>query len=230
MSAVTRTLSFALPLALLPAISFAANDAVRNAAERSQDHQQIRADRAATTDDTADRAQIENLLADFRVARKSADAAALAALDARVEGYFESELGEADAKVAAAGQEVRQDRREVRSDRREVLRNRRDGACIPARVDDRHDLTGDRRDRRDDRRDSAVGDTQRTRIADLRDEWVGLPDDPSNRKALARKEALLEEMASIARAEIGQDVRENAEDHRELREDRRETREDRRQG
>lgn len=182
------------------------------------------------TDDQADRTQIDVLLADFRVARKSADPAAIAALDARVEGYLASELGESATKTTEAKQEVRGDRREMRSDRREIRQNRREGAGPVARADDRHDLRDDRRDRRDDRRDVAVQSAQQTRLAALRNEWVGLPDDASDTKALARKEALLEELSAIARAEVGQDVQEKAEDHRELREDRRETREDRRQG
>lgn len=225
MSTLTRCLSLVLPLVLVPAFVAAKDDAMRNSAERAHDRRELRQDDAAMADDGSDRLEVEALLEDFRVARKSADAAALAALDSRVEGYLAGEVGESSAEVSAATQELGTDRREVRSDRREIREN-----GVAERADDRRDLRNDRRDRRDDRRDVAAEQNQANRLASVRAEWVVLPDNTTDMKALARKEALLEQLVAMARTEVGRDARERAEDRRELREDRRETREDRRQG
>jgi hypothetical protein len=230
MSTLARCLSVAFSLALLPAFAFAKEDAVRNAAERAQDRRELRKDGAATADDRADRLEIEVLLDDFLLARKNADASALASLDGRVESYLASELGESTAEAGAAKRELRSARRESRSDRREIRENRREHVSVTERADDRHDLRDDRRDRRDDRRDVAAEESQHKRVSAVRDEWLHLPDDAADARALARKEALLEQLAAMARAEVGRDATEKVEDRRELREDRRETREDRRQG
>jgi hypothetical protein len=201
----------------------------RNAAERANDRREIRSDRVEMREDREDRTEIDLILADFVVARKTRDRTSLARLDDRVLAWIHGERGEAGDELVDARAETGRDRREIRSDRRELRRDRRQDAAPAEKADDRRDLRDDRRDLRDDRRDARREGERWERLDEIEAEWLDLAGtyDPD---ALTRRAIMLQEMKSMAREEIRDDARETREDRRERREDRRETREDRRQG
>lgn len=222
----SESMRTAIGILLLLGGSAAADEVVHNAAERSQDFREFRADWAAARDDRSDRLQIEILLDDFRAARDAEDPATLSSVIARGDIYLGCESAEAARETTRATREVRRDRREMRSDRMEVRESRREGAAPRERLDDRRDLRDDRRDLRDDRRDRARERAEAARLEGLRADWTSLAHDTSE-KGLARREAILEQLAGMARGEAVDNSRERREDRRERREDRRERVEDR---
>lgn len=218
-------LAAALPLALA-APAAGADDTARDRRERAVDRRELHQDRHERRDDRRDLARVEALQGRLEALGPRPAPAALAALDADVARALAAERQEGRLELARDGREVRRDRAELRSERREEREGWRAGDPGAA-ADARHDRRDDRRDLADDLRDRQVEGAQLRRVEALRRDWAEVQG-RAGPADLARRRALLGELAALARWELQGDRQERREDRRELREDRRETREDRR--
>lgn len=200
----------------------------RNAAERANDHQDLRQDNRQMADDQWDLAKAQKLLADYDQAAVAGNAARLGELDALALKRIDVEIAESHVESAQARQEVREDNREVRSDRRELKKDYAKGKGPAVKADDVHDLNRDKVNRVDDVADAHKERLSRERLQAIRAQLVGLSG-RYDAQSVAAKRSLYAEVVGVAANEVKRDAQEKAEDKRELREDRRETREDRRQ-
>lgn len=201
---------------------------VRNAAERANDHQDLRQDNRQMADDQWDLAKAQKLLADYDQAAVAGNTKRLGELDALALKRLDVEISESRVESAQARQEVREDNREVRSDRRELKKDFVKGKGPLVKADDVHDLNRDKGNRVDDVADAHKERISRERLQAIRAQLVGLSG-RYDAQAVATKRTLYAEIVGVAANEVKRDAQEKVEDKRELREDRRETREDRRQ-
>lgn len=204
--------------------------AVRNAAEKSSDHQQIHVDQATIDRDRTEIQQFQGLHGklDGAIANNNHGGAHMA--HKMLVEAMEREIAQGENKIARSNKEVAGSKSEQHSDTREVRRDRAQGKPNQA-ADDRQDRRDDHRDLNDDRSDRselvARNNRQKAILADFRSIQVSESNFPF--AAIKAKHALLDEFQMTMQRDLDEDVEELREDHGELREDRRETREDRRQ-
>lgn len=194
--------------------------------EVREDKREIEKDKKEINDDKNDLRSLQQLAADFDMARARGDHRALRALDERLKRHVNAELRESSRELRDDRREIKRDSREVRDDRRDLRRDEATGHH-GREGHDRRDLHDDKTDLRDDVRDAEKEKAAKERFAALAREVADLAGrvDPP---ALDRKRAIIGEMLGRAHGEIREDHKELREDRRELREDRHETREDRR--
>ena len=219
-----------LTLIALLAASCAMAQPVRNLAEKSADHNQIHRDAATLERDRAELAQFKGYRQGMSEALASGNAASVQGHHAKLVVAMEREIGQGQARVNQAGNELGASHAEVRSDNREVRRDRAQGKPLQA-ADDRGDRRDDRRDVSDDRNDLTELRARNARQSEILAVFKGIQvqGNPNAVAALQAKAALLDEFEQSMVRDLNEDREELGEDRGELREDRHETREDRRQ-
>ena len=184
---------------------------VLNAVERADNVRDQR-------DDRSDLRSLVQTIEMWNAAMVRQDSRAALAADARLFTWLDREIAESEREVAEARREPRRSSRELRGSRRETR-------YAPGPTD-RYDRGDDRRDRRDARVDQAQARFDVARTRQIRDELRALQPDFERGRASARdvrqKRALLAELTSMARRELGEGREEMHEDRVETREDRRE--------
>jgi hypothetical protein len=167
----------------------------------------VRKDRAALRDDLRDARRVEQLLSEFRRARRVHDRRAQARIEARVAAALDEELREARRETGRAAAEVHEDRLKVRQDHQEGMWD--------AEHQDPPETRGNVRALQEDRRDLMREAEYRDRVRAIRGEWRDLRG-VRRPPAMERKEALLEELLRLSRYEIRADAHELREDQTKL--------------
>lgn len=166
-------------------------------------------ERRELADSLRDARRVERLLKDFKRTWSSRKAGL--AVEARVSAALDSELSEAKQHVREQATEVERDKLKVREDEREGM-NTWDHKDPATTRPDKHSLS-------DDRRDMMKEIDFRDRLRVVRVEWHELEGD-RHKRAMKRKQELIEELLRLSRFQIQADAQEVREGQEELHEKR----------
>lgn len=203
--------------------------AIRNAAERGANHNQIQRDKATLQRDQQELAQFIGLRDGLGQAVQNGNVAVAKGYQTKLVNAMQREIEQGEAKIRLGSGEVKQSASEVRNERRDVRDTRGTGRPLQA-ADDRRDLRDDKGDLRDDKGDLAEAKYRTQRQREILATFQGIQvNGLSDVNALWAKKNLLDEFETTMRRDMAENVEELQEDKGEMREDRRETREDRRQ-
>ncbi len=186
--------------------------------EKIENRRDLREDRRETRNDRWDRARLEKLLAEYRVAAKKNQVRKIKALDDRFQAELALELRETRVEVVEKVVEKNDSRQERNEERREVVKDIVKGQPVKA-ARDATDLRDDRRDLRDDRRDLAVEAASLETKRNLRDRFQPLHG-KTDKDSVAQKLGIIEQAVAEAQKEVHTDWKERAEDRKEIIEDR----------
>ena len=188
----------------------------QNAAEAHDDHRD-------TWDDRRDLNRLVWIIDDWTRAVEHRDKAQEMDADAVLASWISSELAESKQEVDEAKHEVDTSREEVSKERFDARRARWQGRRgVSGRG--AHEVHDDERDLADDKRDLSQSEADLGRTRALASELQAMQsrfvDGTASVGLYAQKRKLLEELRTMAIAELGSDYREAAEDREERKEDR----------
>ena len=206
--------------------SLVSAQAVRNAAEKGQDRNQIRNDQATIQRDKGEIAQFRGYTKGFKQAINAGNIQLAKGHQMKLVVAMEREVKQGNAKVNQSAREVGQSRNEVRNETKEIRKDKAQGRPVAA-AGDRADRRDDVRDLRDDKGDLAERKARVQRQNTIATNFKGLVINTGSLGAIKAKLHLLDEFEQTMVRDMGENYEELREDKGELREDRRETREDR---